>query len=261
MSTKFNMQNQFDYAIVGGGCIGVSIALALQREWPNAKIILFEGSETKTASKDTSKIIRTPYMDEEYVSLAEEAKEKWETKLPYRNFYRKTGWIQVVRGDNYKPFFKYPEERLIKVEDLSDMVRSRHPPQLGAGEELWLMEDIGVADSALVLEAVAMEAADQGVIRQRNDVSKLLITDGVCHGVECVGGISIAARTTIVATGPWTPALLESSRIQLPHDFQDGFLRVTAIGVATLSLDEDEYERFKSMPILVTEQGMLKSLI
>ena len=78
MSTKFNMQNQFDYAIVGGGCIGVSIALALQREWPNAKIILFEGSETKTASKDTSKIIRTPYIDEEYVSLAEEAKEKWE---------------------------------------------------------------------------------------------------------------------------------------------------------------------------------------
>jgi glycine/D-amino acid oxidase-like deaminating enzyme len=261
MSTKFNMQNQFDYAIVGGGCIGVSIALALQREWPNAKIILFEGSETKTASKDTCKIIRTPYMDEEYVSLAKEAKEQWETKLPYRNFYRKTGWIQVVRGDNYKPFFKYPEERSIKVEDLTDMVRSRGPPQLDAGEELWLMEDIGVADSALVLEAVAMEAADQGVIRQRKDVSKLLITDGVCHGVQCVDGISIATKTTIVATGPWTPALLESSRIQLPHDFQDGFFGVTAIGVATLPLDEDEYERFKSMPILVTEQGMFKSLV
>ena len=231
--------------------IGVSIALALQREWPNAKIILFEGCETKTTSKDTSKIIRTPYMDQEYVSLADEAKENWETKLPYRNFYRKTGWIQVVRGDNYKPFFKYPEERLIKVEDLSDMVHSRDPPQLDAGEELWLIEDIGVADSALVLEAVAMEAADQGVIRQRKDVSKLLITDGVCHGVECVGGISIAAKTTIVATGAWTPALLESSRVQLPYDFQDGFFGVTAIGIATLPLDEDEYERFKSMPILI----------
>jgi sarcosine oxidase / L-pipecolate oxidase len=198
---KLNMQTQFDYAIVGGGCMGVSTALALQRESPNAKIILFEGAETKTASKDTGKIIRTPYTDEGYVSLAEEAKGKWETELPYRNFYRKTGWIQVVRGDNYKPFFKYPEERSIKVEDLSDMVRSRDPPQLDAGEELWLMEDIGVADSALVLEAVALEAADQGVIRQPKDISKLLITDGVCHGVEC-GGISITAKTTIVATGP-----------------------------------------------------------
>jgi glycine/D-amino acid oxidase-like deaminating enzyme len=86
MSTKLNMQDQFDYAIIGGGCMGVSTALALQREWANARIILFEGSETKTASKDTGKIIRTPYMDEEYVSLAEEAKGKWETELPYRNF-------------------------------------------------------------------------------------------------------------------------------------------------------------------------------
>ena len=154
------MQNQFDYAIISGGCIGVLIALVLQREQLNTKIILFEGSKTKTASKDTSKIIRTPYIDEEYVSLAKEAKEKQETKLPYYNFYRKTRWIQVVRGDNYKPFFKYPEERSIKVEDLIDIVRSRDLPQLGAREELQLMEDIRVADSALVLEVVAMEAVD-----------------------------------------------------------------------------------------------------
>jgi hypothetical protein len=88
------------------------------------------------------------------------------------------------------------------VKDLTDMARSRDLPQLGAGEELWLIEDIRVADSALVLEVVAMEAADQDVIRQRKDVSKLLITDGVCHGVESVNGISITAKTTIIATSP-----------------------------------------------------------
>jgi glycine/D-amino acid oxidase-like deaminating enzyme len=99
------------------------------------------------------------------------------------------------------------------------------------------------------------------VIRQGKDVSKLLIIDGVCHGVECVGGISIAAKTTIVATGPWTLALLKSLRIQLPHDLEDGFFGVTAIGVATLPLDKDKYKRFKSMSILVTRQGMIKLLI
>ena len=66
-------------------------------------------------------------MDKEYVLLAKEAKEKWETKLSYRNFYHKTEWIQVVCGDNYKPFFKYPKERLIKVEDLTDIIRLRDP--------------------------------------------------------------------------------------------------------------------------------------
>ena len=259
MSTKFDLQNHFDYAVVGGGVMGVSATLALQRESPNAKIIIFEGEETKTASKGIWKIIRTPYMDKEYVLLAEEAKKKWETELPYCNFYRRTGWIQEVRGGNYVPF--HLGERLIKADDLSHMVRSRNLPQLDTEKQLWLNEDIGVADAALVLEAVAVEAATQGVIRQKRNISKLLIENGVCRGVERTDGTSITAETTIVATGPWTSALLESSKIQLPHDFQDGFFSVTAIGVATLPLTEDEHTKFNSMPILVTDQGMLNSLI
>jgi len=135
------------------------------------------------------------------------------------------------------------------------MVRSRDPPQLDSGEELWLNEDIGVTHSALAVEAVAAEAAVQGVVRQQKDVSKLLVKDGVCYGVECVGGITTTADTTIVATGAWTPALLESSNILLP---QGDFFCVTAIGVATLPLDEDEYEKFKSMPILIAAPGTSK---
>lgn len=255
MSTKFNMQNQFDYAIIGGGCFGVSTALALQIEQPNAKIILFEGSETKTASKGFWKTIRVPYMDEEYVPLAEESKQKWRTKRPYCKFYRPNiGWVQAVRGDSYKPF--HSKERSIKAEDLSDMVRSRDPPQLDSGEELWLNEDIGVAHSTLAVEAVAAEAAVQGVVRQQKKVSKILIKDGVCYGVECVEGITTTAETIIVAAGPWTLALLKSSNIQLP---QGDFFCVTAIGVAILPLDEDEYERFKSMPILIAQPGTPKS--
>lgn len=253
------MQN-FDYIIIGGGCFGVSTALALQRARPNAKTILFEGSETKTASKGIRRIIRAPYMDEEYVLLAKDAKKIWEGELPYCNFYHRAGWIQVVRGNNYVPFPTDPEERLIKAEELSHMVNSRDLPRLDTGEELWLNEDIGVADAARALEAVAVEAEVQGVIRQKTNVSQLLIEDGVCYGVECVGGMRVTAETTIVATGAWTPALLESSRIRLPHDIQHDFLSVTAIGVATLPLDGDEYTKFKSMPILVTEHGVLTSL-
>ena len=59
----------------------------------------------------------------------------------------------------------YLGERLIKVEDLLYMVRSRIPPQLDTGTKLWLNEDIGVADAALTLEATAVEVATQGVIR------------------------------------------------------------------------------------------------
>lgn len=257
MTTKLDLQNHFDYAVVGGGVMGVSAALALQREFPSAKIIVFEGEEMKTASKGTCKIIRTPYMDKEYAMLAEEAKKKWETELPYNSFYRQTGWIQEVSRGDYVPF--HPGERLITAEDLSRMVRSQSPPQSSAEKELWLNEDIGVADAALTLEAVAKEAATKGVIRQKINISKLLVENGVCRGVERTDATIITAETTIVATGPWTPALLERSKIQLPHDFQDGFFSITAIGVATLSLTEDEYAKFYSMPILVTSQGVSNS--
>ena len=82
MSTKFGLQNHFDYAVVGGGVTGVSAALALQRESPNAKIIIFEGNEMKTASKGICKIIRTPYMDKDYIQLAEEAKKRLGDRAP-----------------------------------------------------------------------------------------------------------------------------------------------------------------------------------
>ena len=211
MSTKFGLQNHFDYAVVGGGVMGVSAALALRRGSPSAKIIIFEGDEMKTASKGICKIIRTPYIDKNYILLAEEAKKRWESELPYCNFYRRTGWIQEVRGDNYVPF--HPGERLIKVEDLSRMVRSRIPPQLDTGTELWLNKDIGVADAARALEVTAVEAATHGVIRQKMNISKLIIDNGICRGVERTDGTIVTAETTILATGPWTPALLESSTV------------------------------------------------
>jgi hypothetical protein len=39
------------------------------------------------------------------------------------------------------------------------------------------------------------------VVRQQKDVSKLLIKDGIYYVVKCVGGITITAETTIIATG------------------------------------------------------------
>ena len=93
------------------------------------------------------------------------------------------------------------------------------------------------------------------------NISKLSIGNGICRGVERTDGTIVTAETTILATGPWTPVLLESSTVQLPHDFQDGFFSVTTIGVATLPLTEDEHAKFDSMPILVTDQGILDSLI
>jgi glycine/D-amino acid oxidase-like deaminating enzyme len=73
-----------------------------------------------------------------------------------------------------------------------------------------------------------------------------------------VEGAKWMAQTTIVATGPWTPALLRSPNVNLPINLE-GFFTVAACSVGSLPLHAEEYEKFKSMPILVTQQGVSNS--
>ena len=42
------------------------------------------------------------------------------------------------------------------------------------------------------------------------NISKLIIKNSICRGVERTNGTIITVETRILATGPWTPALLES---------------------------------------------------
>ena len=256
MAITFNNSNEnhFDYAIVGGGCLGASTALALKREWPDARIVWFEGTDTHTASKDKSKIIRTPYPDKDYVAFAEKALEMWKTEDLYREFYHTTGWVQVVSEGSYRSTMKAPNDRIISTEEMQQMVGSDVKPQLGPGEELWLNENIGYVDSDLAVEAVAKTASMLGVIREKKDVTRLVVDGGVCRGVEA-GDYSIVVETTVVATGPWTPGLLEISKVEFPQDF----FTIAGVGVATMPLKEEEFHALKSMPMLVTERGASNS--
>jgi sarcosine oxidase/L-pipecolate oxidase len=256
MATQFRNSGRFDYAIVGGGCIGASTALALQREWPDARIVWFEGTDTHTASKDVNKIIRTPYPDKDYIALAEKAMEMWETKAPYRNFYHRTSWIHAIKEGSHRSTMKGPNDKVVSTEKMLQMVGSRDKPRLDHNEELWLNEDIGYVDSALALEAVAEHASNLGVVREKKDVTRLIVNDGICQGVEVAGVDSVAAENTVVAAGPWTPRLLEYSKVEFPHDF----FTVAAVGVATIALDEAEFDELKSMPVLVTESGVSHSV-
>lgn len=211
-NSTWDQDTQFDYAIVGGGCFGASSALALIREWPDARIVWFEGSATHTASKDINKIIRTPYPDKDYVAFAERAMKTWEEATPYRNFFHRTAWVQTINENSCRSMMKGPKDRLISVQELCQRVGSHESPKLNAGEELWLNENIGYVDSASAVEAVAKEASRLGVLRLLIDVSTLVIEDGVCTGLES-NHRRVIAGNTIIAAGPWTPCLLERSML------------------------------------------------
>ena len=71
MPTKIGLQSHFDYAVVGGGVMGVSAALALNKELLSAKIIIFEGDEMKTASKGICKLLLSRFVRPELLTAYE----------------------------------------------------------------------------------------------------------------------------------------------------------------------------------------------
>jgi len=243
----------FDYAIVGGGCLGASTALALIREWPDARIIWFEGDDAHTASRDINKIIRAPYPDKDYVAFATKAMELWRSVDLYREFFHRVGWIQVVPQDNHSYMIEGPNDRMISTKEMQQMVGSQSEPKLDQGEKLRLNENIGYVDFKSAVEAVAKQASLLGVRREQRNITKLLTDNGVSRGVEA-GDESFMAKKTIVAAGAWTPGILERSRVEFPSDF----FTVAGVGVAVLHLDEKESDELKSMPILIADTGMFK---
>lgn len=249
--------DRFDFAVIGGGCIGASTVLALQRELPEARIVWFEGTHQQTASKDFNKVIRTPYPDKDYVALAESAMRQWLKDPLFSEYWHQTGWIQCISGDAGKSSIRASEDRQVSSQEMVQMVGSMTEPTVEAAEKLWLNERIGYVDSARALEAVAIEAAKLGVLRKKTDITKLVIDkDGTCRGVESDNRFTIAERT-VLAAGAWTPELLKASKVIFP----EGFFRVTGVVAVKLRLEKAEFDRLKSMPILVSGTGSSLALM
>jgi glycine/D-amino acid oxidase-like deaminating enzyme len=154
---------------------------------------------------------------------------------------------------------KGPNDRMISIEEMQEMVGSCEKPNLGAGEELWLNKNIGLVNFDLSVEAVAEmaeKASVLGIGREKKDITRLIIGGGGgCLGVEA-GDYSVVAKETILAAGPWTPRRLDRSEIEYSSDF----FTVVGVGVATMPLEEKEFDELKSTPILVTEEDMFNSL-
>ena len=165
----------FDYAIIKRKCFGVSTALVLKREWPDARIIWFENTATHTAFKNITKIIRTPYPNKNYVVFVEQTMKMWEKAVLYRHFFHRTSWVQMIGVNNDKNIMKKPKNRLISTQKLIHMIKSQKNPKLGIGEKLWFNEDIGYVDSALTVEAITEKTSKFGVTKKTKNVTRLIV--------------------------------------------------------------------------------------
>lgn len=157
----------------------------------------------------------------------------------------------MISENNDRIEMKGLTDRMISIKKLLQMIEAHEKLRLKIEEELWLNEDINYVDSASAVEAVAEEASSLNVVRKIMNVTRLIVNERVCLGVEIDHSRATAGKT-IVAAGPWTPELLESSKVKFPENF----FTVAGVGMATMPLDEAEFGEMKSMPILVTECDM-----
>lgn len=111
-----------------------------------------------------------------------------------------------------------------------------------------ILEDAepGWVEASRCLEAVLQMALSQGIEYRAGEAVGLWWQGFRCTGVEMRDGEDIRAENVLLATGPWTPTFLR--RCGITASIPCEVAGVTAVGI---QLDEDEYRRYKDMPILL----------
>ncbi|KAJ5737197.1 FAD dependent oxidoreductase [Penicillium malachiteum] len=241
--------------IVGGGCFGTSTAYHLsQRGYISIRVLdRYPPPSCEAAATDISKIIRSDYNEPLYARLGIESIAAWRSWPMFRGLYHVPGWIlsaanlsiPFVEGsiDTCKKLGVQGLERLTP-----EQIRSRFPVVKGLLDgwnvNIW-NPTAGWAAAGQALEQMARVAQQQGVeyISGDKGYARKLIFDEIsqeCKGVICADGARHDADLVIIATGAWTPSLI---------DLQ-GQLTAKGHGVAHIQLTPAETKHYAAMPIM-----------
>jgi sarcosine oxidase, subunit beta len=213
-----------DIVIIGGGCMGTSIALQLARRGAG-KIVLLEKHEIASgASGRSSAIVRMHYAHEALARMALRARtiyEQFEDAIGGECGFRRTGFIAmagVADVETLKINVAMHQRigidaRVLMPDDLAELEpRLMHA---GVGAAAW-EPDSGHADGHTTTASYAAAARRQGVeILTGVSVRRILTDARGIVAVETSGG-SISARTLVVAAGYRTRELLAPLGVDIP---------------------------------------------
>lgn len=252
--------------ILGSGVFGLSTAYALTQN-PNfsqTTITVLDRSPFPSpdgSSIDTSRIIRPDYKDPAYAALAAQAQNQWRQQgsdeLGGQGRYSESGLCLVA--DEGKQGMGYVEASLENVKVLHEqdghvdglkVLESKEEIEqflgFGGGSGNWGYINFrsGWADAEAAMRWLRKRAEATSRINFRvGEVEKLATAvDGrTVHGAVCNDGTIITADLTIVATGAWTPKLIDLR----------GRAQSTGQVLCYLRITDEEQERFLKLPVLL----------
>lgn len=183
----------------------------------------------RIASNDINRIIRVDYADPAYASLMSVARSRWLQTPGLSQNYHESGLLLTAETDT--PAADYLMKSLSNTTSLNHQVqqfRNRvevagavDPSSLArvTGAFGYLNEQSGWANAGGSLEwlwqRISLESKSRNIKFVRSPVEELIFPPDrrKVLGATVAGGKTVSADLTILATGAWTPALLQLSGI------------------------------------------------
>ncbi|KXL50985.1 hypothetical protein M433DRAFT_139388 [Acidomyces richmondensis BFW] len=276
MAKSSQAETSSSILIIGSGVFGLSTAYALARrpEFTTANILMLERLDfpaPDAASIDSSRIIRPDYADAAYTSLMAEAHSHWRGNFGANGCYSESGLCivtdhQCTDSEEAAGGMKFLHAALANV-------KARLGLKVGRREEGGQLEPLhGPADVRRIFASMGGECgmtgyvnwtsgwadAEAGMMHMRklvaetgrvsfrtSEVRRLHFSPARVEKVELIDGEILTADLIILATGAWTPKLIDLR----------GVASATGQVLAYLELTQEEQERLGGNPTLICEDN------
>ncbi|TKA28342.1 hypothetical protein B0A50_03809 [Salinomyces thailandicus] len=260
--------------IVGSGVFGLGTAhaLATRDEFRHTKITVLERVDFPApdgSSIDSSRIIRPDYADGAYTSFMAEAHKYWRGDFGADGRYTEAG-LCIVTDEGDGAGKGEASDYMLKA---MENVKSRLGLKVGRREDRGQVEPlVSAADISRVMATMEGDCGTKGYVNwtsgwadaeagvrhmrklvertervdfKTSEVRRLEFGDGKIESVELTSGEHLKADLVVLATGAWTPKLVDLR----------GVCSASGHVLAYLDLSEDEQDRLGRNPTLLCENS------
>ena len=225
-----SLPREAEVVVVGGGCMGASIAFHLARR--DVDVVLLEKDHVASgATGHSGALVRQHYESRIGIRLARESLaffQRFEKETGFPCDFRPTGFLSGTRARDVPAFdslFNLLRSEGVRVERLSPSDAKTVEPQLEVSDYAAVVYDpaAGYADPIATAHGFAAAAAVDGAkVFAGQAMAALATRTGHVTGIKLRGGKSLACERVVVAAGNWTPQLVAKAGPRLPLRFVRG---------------------------------------
>lgn len=250
-TTARNQPRQSDQIIIiGAGVFGLSLAYELsQRGYAHVTIVdRYLVPVPDGSSVDISRIIRPDYADDFYTKLGLEAMEGWQNE--FKKFFYKSGLLCVTQ-DEFHPYLESSRKNLERLgKEVHPLVgneaKKRYPGIHGDLSRVkgYANTSCGWADAEGSIRYLAHKCSAVGIsfiFGSRGTVTSLFHDGHRVTGILTKANTVLNADYVVLASGAWTPLIMDMQDVSVSDSQPVGFLQLTP----------EEAKEMEDLPVMI----------